>query len=171
VRPDEDDIGSWPTGRLLATAARLTSHAWNVEIAPYGVNHAGVAVLAQLGQGALPQRELAARCQVEEQTLSRTVERLERAGYVRRHRDDVDRRRVLVERTSSGEEALAAIRRQDSEVIAVLDGVEDPELFRRQLAQVVRRLSAGRFGSATEGQTPAEADRPDRGAGQPPRAG
>lgn len=158
MEADEDDVAAWPTGRLLALAARLTSHAWNVEIAPYGVNHAGVAVLAQLRHQPLPQREVAVRCQVEEQTLSRTVERLERAGYVRRHRDDVDRRRVLVERTPAGEEVLAAIRRLDSEVSAVLDGVEDPELFRRQLAQVVRQLSAGRFGSLAEPAGPAVPD-------------
>jgi DNA-binding MarR family transcriptional regulator len=161
MAPDEDDLGSWPTGRLLAIAARLASHAWNVEIAPYGLNHAGVAVLSQLQQGPLPQRDLAARCQVEEQTLSRTVERLERDGYVRRQRDEVDRRRVLVERTPAGQETLAAVRRLDSEVIAVLDGVEDPELFRRQLAQVVRQLSAGRFGgSRVEPADPANPDRP-----------
>ncbi|WP_131740592.1 MarR family winged helix-turn-helix transcriptional regulator [Actinomadura roseirufa] len=100
--PLDDELESWHTGRLLAAAARLVEHAFDAGVADLGVTHAGVNVLHELAQGALTQRQLAHRCGVQDQTMSRTLDGLERAALVVRHRDTADRRRVLVERTAEG---------------------------------------------------------------------
>ena len=43
---------------------------------------------------------------VEEQTMSRVLDRLERAGYVTRQRDTADRRRLVVRRTRAPAQAM-----------------------------------------------------------------
>lgn len=143
---DLDDVASWPSGRLLSTAARLVEHAWNAHLAQWGLSHAGLAVLQVLGEGPRTQRELAAVVGVEEQTISRTVERLERAGHVERRRDEADRRRILVSRTRDGQRMF--LRAADLSLAEglVTDGVADPEALRAALTAIVVRLSEQRWG-------------------------
>jgi DNA-binding MarR family transcriptional regulator len=104
-----DEVEQWPTGRLLSTAARLVEHHWDHHLARWDLNHAGVAVLHVLRDGPLAQRDLASRVRVREQTLSRTVQGLERRGYLIRDKDPRDRRRNLVEVTDSGRAVLEAV--------------------------------------------------------------
>ncbi len=143
-----DPIETWPTGRLLSSAARLVEHEWNTHLARWDLNHASLAVLHVLGTRPMTQRELAAAVQVEDQTMSRTVERLERSGYVERHRDDADRRRVVVSLTESGRRTY--LRASDIEVAEgyFADAVEDVEALRRALVAVVRRRSRQRWPEA-----------------------
>ncbi|MGS2642908.1 MarR family transcriptional regulator [Streptosporangium sp. LJ11] len=61
--------------------------------------------------GRLSQRELATLCRVTDQTMSRTIEGLHRAGYVERGTDERDRRRTLVEITPAGREVPETARR------------------------------------------------------------
>ena len=129
------DSRDWPTGRLLSTAARLLEHAWNERLAAHGLTHAGVIALHVLGDGPLPQTQLAGRCRVEDQTMSRTLERLERDGYVARDRDTADRRRVLVSRTAAGTAALAAASQGEADLVGELD---DEAAFRAQLVSIIR---------------------------------
>lgn len=140
-----DDLDTWPTGRLLSAAARMVEHAWNAHLARWDLNHASLAVLHVLTEGPLPQRALAARVQVEDQTMSRIVERLERSGYVHRDRDPADLRRLLVSLTELGRQAYA----QASEVtvaegLTAVDGIDVPAL-RRGLAGLVRHYRAQRW--------------------------
>ena len=87
-----DDLTSWPTGRLLSTAARLVEGAWAARLAEQGLTHDGLMALHELGQSQpLPVLELASRCQVTPQTMTRTLDRLERDGLVRRERAAGDR--------------------------------------------------------------------------------
>ena len=141
-----DDPTDWPTGRLLSTAGRLLEHRWNSELAAHGLTIAGLSVLFVLGPGPLTQRELAARCRVEEQTMSRTVARLERLGQVSRRRDDGDRRRMVVERQPAGAAVLsaatAAARRLEHEVLG--EAADSPAL-RRVLEHVVNKLAQERW--------------------------
>ena len=51
------------------------------------MTHAGLLALHALRSGPRAQRELAAASMVEEQTMSKVLDRLERAGYVTRERD------------------------------------------------------------------------------------
>jgi DNA-binding MarR family transcriptional regulator len=146
--PASDDPSGWPTGRLLSTAARLVEHAWDAHLAAWDLNHASFAVLWHLDAGPLSQRELAVRVQVQDQTMSRVLERLERSGYVRRERATRDRRRVLVHvtdagrlaRDAAGDPALA-----ERMVTAAVPADEVPGL-RRHLVAIVERLAAERWG-------------------------
>ncbi|OAP24073.1 MULTISPECIES: MarR family winged helix-turn-helix transcriptional regulator [Amycolatopsis] len=85
--PDTGELASWPTGRLLAVAARLVEQRWTAVLAELGLTHTGLIVLHLLGEGPLAQRALARRCEVTDQTMSRTLERLSREEFVARAPD------------------------------------------------------------------------------------
>lgn len=130
----------WPLGRLLSTAARMVERDWNAVLAGRNLTHAGLVVLATLQEGPLTQRELAAASRVEEQTISRVLAKLERAGYVLRHRASADRRRRVVTLSPAGAGALADMTRPDVAERLVADRVADPGQFR---AELVRLVEAG----------------------------
>ena len=132
----------WPTGRLLSTAARLVEHAWVEALEARGLTHAGMIALHFLDAGALTQSELARLAKVENQTMSRTVERLERAGYVERQVDPADRRRQIVTRTTEGDAAWESTRSLESEVFPAL---ADGGRVREGLLEIIRRSSEQRW--------------------------
>jgi DNA-binding MarR family transcriptional regulator len=136
--PDAED---WSLGRLLSTAARLIEHDWNAWLATHDLTHAGLLALHALEGGPLTQRKLAAASRVEEQTMSRVVARLERAGYVSRERDPADRRRLVIARTSQGSEVFAKVQAAGVSDHLVERWIDDPQQFR---AELVRLVSAGR---------------------------
>jgi DNA-binding MarR family transcriptional regulator len=140
-----DDLDDWPTGRLLSAAARLVEHAWNAHLARWDLNHAGLAALHVLLGGPLTQRELASQVQVEDQTVSRTVERLERSGYVERHRDPDDRRRIVVSMTMQGR--TTCLRAEDPGVAEGFFAALGDDLppLRRALSAIVRHHSGLRW--------------------------
>jgi DNA-binding MarR family transcriptional regulator len=116
----------------------MVEHEWNAALAEHQLTMAGLVALNVLQSGPCSQRELAAHCRVEEQTMSRTVERLERTGHVRRTRDDADRRRTLVEATPHGANTLRAAsdaaRRVESNVLGAEGTSAD---FRAALERIV----------------------------------
>jgi DNA-binding MarR family transcriptional regulator len=132
---------SWSLGRLLSTAARLVEHDWNAWLAERDLTHAGLLALDGLADGALTQRQLAAASRVEEQTMSRVLDRLERTGHVERRRDTVDRRRLVVSLTASGREVLDEIRAADIADALVSAHLHDPDRFRTELVRLVSELS------------------------------
>ena len=134
------DVGSWPTGRLLSVAARVLERRFDEVLAGHGLTHAGLIALHHLVAGPLAQRPLAAQCRVAEQTMSRTIERLARAGYVSRRPDALDRRRVAIEITGPGLDALAELRRAERESEELLGSLADYEHFREQLIGLVVAL-------------------------------
>jgi DNA-binding MarR family transcriptional regulator len=139
-RSGREDLTTWPTGRLLSTAARLVEHAWFERLAEHGLSHAGLMVLHELAERPLSQRELSQRCQVAEQTMSRTLDRLERSSHVRRARDSRDRRRVLVHRTPSGAETWRLIVHSDAAERDILTAVVDPTELRQDLIRIIQAL-------------------------------
>ena len=134
-----DGFDTWPTGRLLSAAARLVEREWNAHLAQWDLNHASLGVLHVLSGAAATQRGLAVAVQVEDQTMSRIVERLERSGYVTRERDPQDRRRVVVSLTALGRRTAGRA------------GASDLALLRQQLIEVVRQLSSHRWPPAEGG--------------------
>ena len=138
----QESLDSWPTGRLLSMAARLVEHSWNDALEQRGLTHAGLIALHFLDAGPLSQTELARSARVENQTMSRTVERLERAGFVQREADPRDRRRQIVTRTDAGAEAWASTRTLEAEVFPHLD---QPAQLRAQLVEIIQRSSEGRW--------------------------
>jgi DNA-binding MarR family transcriptional regulator len=142
-----DGLDTWSLGRLLSTAARLVEHDWNAWLADRGLTHAGLLALDALEDGALTQRQLAAASRVEEQTMSRVLDRLERTGHVERRRDTVDRRRLVVSLTRSGRDALDAIKSTDVADVLVAEHLADPVAFREELVRLVIAISPSTSGS------------------------
>lgn len=137
----------WSLGRLLSTAARLVEHDWNAWLAERGLTHAGLLALDALEGGALTQRQLAAASRVEEQTMSRVLDRLARTGHVERRRDTVDRRRLVVSLTRSGRDVLDQIKSSDIADILVAEHLADPAAFRQELVRLVTAISPPTSGS------------------------
>ena len=137
-----DSMEEWPTGRLLSTAARLVEHAWAEALDARGLTHAGIIALHLLGDGPLSQTELARLARVETQTMSRTIERLEREGYVVRAKDSSDRRRHVVSRTAAGSEAWEATRTLEAELFP---SVADPVRMRADLLDIIRSAAGNRW--------------------------
>ena len=128
-------MADWPTGRLLSTASRVVEHAWYDALAALNLTHAGLIVLHLLEAGPLPQVDLARTARVEAQTMSRTIDRLERSGYVTRQPDAGDRRRRSITRTDEGVQVFERARRIESELFP-----EVPDLagFRSTLLGIIR---------------------------------
>jgi DNA-binding MarR family transcriptional regulator len=143
-----DELATWHTGKLLTAAARLVEHAFDTGIAELGVTHAGIRILDALNDDAITQRELAGRCGVQDQTISRTIDGLERDGLVLRHRDPGDRRRVLVERTEDGSMVLERAREVADKRLGTLDEgtPEDSAAARRVLINIIERYGSDRWG-------------------------
>ncbi|HET9561224.1 MAG TPA: MarR family transcriptional regulator [Propionibacteriaceae bacterium] len=132
--PDAED---WSLGRLLSTAARLIEHDWNAWLATHDLTHAGLLALHALEGGPLTQRKLAAASRVEEQTMSKVVARLERAGYVSRERDPSDRRRLVIARTTHGSQVFAEVQAEGVSDQLVERWIDDPATFRAELVRLV----------------------------------
>lgn len=117
--PGEAEHGpmtEWPTGRLLSTASRLVEHAWLDALDERGLSHAGFIALHIIGENPTSQTDLAARARVENQTMSRTLDRLEREGYITRERDSRDRRRHIITRTPEGAAVWESARTLEADV-------------------------------------------------------
>jgi DNA-binding MarR family transcriptional regulator len=71
-----------------------------------------------LGDGPHTVRGLAQVLRISKPAVSRALDRLGELGYVRRERDDLDRRNVLVQRTVTGAEFLTGFSRMIDEAKA-----------------------------------------------------
>jgi DNA-binding MarR family transcriptional regulator len=138
-------MSDWPTGRLLGIASRLVEHAWLDALASLDLTHAGMIVLHLLEDGPASQAALASRARVEAQTMSRTVDRLEREGYIERHSDPADRRRRVVERTQRGAEIFARTHHIERELFPEI--AEQPA-FRSALLGIIQSSSDQRWSDA-----------------------
>ncbi len=139
---DANGMRDWPTGRLLSTAARLVEHAWVDALERLGLTHAGLIVLHVLDAGPLSQTELAKSARVEVQTMSRTLERLEREGYVVRQKHPDDGRRHVVTRTDAGEAAFRSARTLESDLFP---SIADNAGMRAALLEIIRSTTAKRW--------------------------
>jgi MarR family transcriptional regulator, organic hydroperoxide resistance regulator len=117
--PDE-----WPLGRLLAAAARRVERDWDERLRAVGLPHAAVIALdILLRTGPTGGDTIARTARVQPQTMSRTLDRMERDGLVERTAHPDDRRRRLVTVTTRGREAWETARHIEREVLP-----EDPAL-------------------------------------------
>lgn len=123
----DDGIDGWPTGRLLSTAARLVEHAWEKVLREHDISSAGLVVLHAVSAAPASQREIAHAARVTDQTASRTIERLERVGYVTRQVDPGDERRRVVAATETGRRVYRSLverERTDPSLVAALGDSE-----------------------------------------------
>lgn len=134
-------MDSWPTGRLLSTAARLVEHSWNEKLAGVGLTHAGVIALDVLSAAEEPmsQTMIAQRIRVQSQTMGKTLSRLEARGYIRRQPSPSDRRSQVVSITDVGIRVINEAREVDRTLLesAAVDG----DKLRKELQTIVRLLA------------------------------
>ncbi|NEM91943.1 MarR family winged helix-turn-helix transcriptional regulator [Galbitalea soli] len=135
-------IEEWPTGRLLGTAARMVEHAWTTALDERGLTHAGLIVLDFLQAGPQSQIDLARLARVETQTMSRTIERLERQGLLAREKDARDRRRHVVTLTPAGHQAWVQTRSLEGELFPEFANTEG---LRDALIAIIRSSSQSRW--------------------------
>ena len=96
-----------------------------------GLNPTDVRCLDWLADGPKSAGELSSGTGLSSAATTTLIDRLERRGWVRRARDDADRRRVLVEMTDEGRERVARyygplVR----DGISLFSGISDEELAR-----------------------------------------
>ncbi len=85
--------------------------------------------------------EIARHLGVTASTMSLSLDRLERAGYIRRERDSIDRRRTLVYLTAAGERIKRQAKVLEPELVgALLDRLPSPQ---RKQALAGLQLLAG----------------------------
>ena len=133
-----DGLDEWPTGRLLSTAARLVEHSWEKVLRTQDMTHAGLIVLHSVERCAASQRDIAKAARVTDQTMSRTIDRLERAGYVTRGTDPRDERRRVVAITDAGRATYEKLLALEEEDAALTLGAGDVAALREQLLRLVR---------------------------------
>lgn len=144
-----DDLDGWPTGRLLSMAARLVEQSWEHILGEYDLSSAGLVVLHVVASGPATQREIARACRVTDQTASRTVERLERLGYVSRQVDPRDERRRTVTSTPMGHRVYATLVEREKKDPGLLAAIgDDGAELRRMLLKLVRSRRTADDGSA-----------------------
>ncbi|HYQ74559.1 MarR family winged helix-turn-helix transcriptional regulator [Cellulomonas sp.] len=131
----------WPVGRLLSAAARRVERDWNAHLASWDLNHASQPVLVILLRGPRTQAELAAACDVTEQTMSRVLARLERSGYVTRTAHATDRRKHQISATDAGRAAVLAASDPVAAEAMVTEGLTEEQVdqLRALLLLVARR--------------------------------
>ncbi|MFC8143907.1 MarR family winged helix-turn-helix transcriptional regulator [Streptomyces paradoxus] len=97
--------------RITYLSTRARQHERLMALAGVPLDRAAVALLRQIADSE-PQRpgELAARLGVEASHVTRTVQQLQKSGYVTRVPDPDDRRAQRIELTDAGGEAIAKIR-------------------------------------------------------------
>jgi len=127
-----------PLLRLVSLAGHVTSQRFGrVMGRQHGLSSTGAAVLAVLGWGqgrgldkGTPGRathaELARRMWIAPGTLTGVIDTLEKAGYVRRERDESDRRVVWLVLTKAGTERVHAIGRDAQELLQMPQAQCDP---------------------------------------------
>lgn len=109
------------------------------------------ALEAVVQDGPLRLNDLAADLYLDKSTMSRVVGALERKGLLGRHRDQQDRRAILLEATPQGESLYRRIRRDIEEQEGRLLADFEPEV-RTAMVELLRRLTeAARSRVSTEG--------------------
>jgi DNA-binding MarR family transcriptional regulator len=100
-----------PESWALVSAYKALLAVTAAQLAPLRLHPGQDRVLLELWvKDGISQRELGKRLGVEQPTVTKTLQRLERAGLVRRERDVADNRQVLVHLTVAGRAANEPIR-------------------------------------------------------------
>lgn len=114
----QDTTEQWPLGRLLSAAARAVERDWDERLRAIGLSHAAVvAIDILIRTGPTGADTIARTARVQPQTMSRTLERMERDGLVERTPHPADRRRRVVSVTPAGRSAWETARHIEREVL------------------------------------------------------
>lgn len=138
-------------GFLMHDATRLLRKRFEERAAEHGLSSAQWRLLVHLVRsGPMPQARLAERLEIEPISVSRLVDRMEQAGWVRREADAADRRARMVVATDRTERTFEAVRAVAGDLYAIaLDGI-DPDT-RAALFAGLRRMVANLSGPEDKG--------------------
>jgi len=128
----------------MARFHRLYAKGLSKRLDPHGVRPGYLDVFFRLWErDGVPQKELHSSMDVQQATLSNTLKRMERDGFLVRKRNPKDRRQTLIELTDTGANlhklVVTAIDDLQAEVNARLS-INDLRYFRRILAQMTDQL-------------------------------
>ena len=131
-----------PIGLQVSSAGRALARAFDDALVQAGGSLPTWLVLLSLKQQRWrTQQELAQAVGIQSPTLTRHLDKLDAAGLIARRRDPDDRRIVLVELTSSGEQLFHRLRRAATAFDQQLrEGFSDREL--ELLSQLLERLKS-----------------------------
>lgn len=126
--------------RITYLSTRARQHERLMALAGVPLDRAAVALLRQIADSEpLRPGELAARLGVEASHVTRTVQQLERTGYVSRVPDPSDRRAHRIELTETGRSAVASVREAGARGMQLALADWKPEEL-RQLAGLFHRM-------------------------------
>jgi DNA-binding MarR family transcriptional regulator len=129
----------------LGRADRLVQKAATVSLARVGLSYEEFKVLIALHRGARSHGSLCRELLVSTGAMTNRLDKLERAGLLKRHPDPADRRGVLLEITDAGRERLDAYidlqARREIDLLSVLATDEKHEL-NRLLGKLVEALQS-----------------------------
>ncbi len=141
-----EDLWEPTLGQLLGHVSRLVSRRRRMKLASIGLHHAQGMILSQLWHDdGLSQLELARALSIRPPTATKTLQRMERDGWIVRRRDETDQRIVRVYMTEKArslhEELRDLFRALDRELAPALTARER-ESLRQLLLKVHQYLSA-----------------------------
>jgi DNA-binding MarR family transcriptional regulator len=112
-----EDVGSMAQA-LVATVARR-----------HRLSHAALNALSVIegNGGPLAAGELSARMHITSGTMTSVLDTLQGNGYIRRHADPADRRRVLVDLTPAAQAALDRVLPEVQQAVAAVMGALDDQ--------------------------------------------
>ncbi|WP_128429562.1 MarR family winged helix-turn-helix transcriptional regulator [Streptomyces cyaneus] len=126
--------------RITYLSTRARQHERLMALAGVPLDRAAVALLRQVADSeSLRPGELAARLGVEASHVTRTVQQLQRTGYVTRVPDPQDRRAQRIELTEPGRQAVARVREAGARGMQLALADWTPEELRR-LATLFHRM-------------------------------
>ncbi|MEV6053740.1 MarR family transcriptional regulator [Streptomyces sp. NPDC052107] len=126
--------------RLTYLGTRARQHERLMALAGVPLDRAAVALLRQIADSEpLRPGELAQRLGVEASHVTRTVQQLQKAGYVTRVPDPVDRRAQRIRLTDAGREAVERVREAGARGMQLALADWRPEDL-RQMATLFHRM-------------------------------
>ena len=132
-------------GQLMGKVCRLVGGRMRMKLEGIGLHHAQGMILFHLWhQDSMPQNRLAQALHITPPTMTNTLQRMERDGWIERRRDETDQRVVRVyltdKATALRKEARASLGELDRELTSVLTEKERG-ILRASLQKVHRLLS------------------------------
>ena len=141
----KQDVEKLTLGDLLARVSRLVGRRMRMKLVGTGLHHAQGMILFHLWHAdGVAQNKLAHSLHITAPTTTATLQRMERDGWIRRHRDPDDQRIVRVYLTAKAKalriETRSSFKELDSELTSVLSETERT-IFMAALKKVHHHLS------------------------------
>lgn len=160
----DKDLTQKPAMMILNQVLHLTMRRSLHILEEYGLKPGQVGTLMTLSKnGGLSQREVAKAIGVTPPSITVSLQKMEKQGYIMRRPDEKDQRIIRIEITDKGRSCVALIEKVVEQVDAMLfEGMsaEEKMLFRRLLLQMNENLLKGQDGKE---QDKKEQDKKDQG--------